>query len=1300
MIVLAVAAARGGGPSSRASTARRMVKRLGSVAPASTLLTASSLSSRGARIPLHSRAHSSQSAALHPSPTAQAAAEPSTSTSGNLSSFEPFGTGRQSVRRQTRLPTPLPPDVAERRSLAFRKHLKAQNTSKKGGVQPRTLEKDLDLTQLTFGDLSSATLHSLERNESYFTPSQTVESLAFLRACLATGMIQRATQIFNGMREEATYRASFDLDTPTSSAERYLGPLEVRIYNAMLGAYLRKAWQEEDVNVRGQWLSKSWELMECMEMGKDAGGNPTGDPLPDEGTYAVMAKGIVRLVRSNRYPANQRNLSDLLNHIRRSGIRIQDIMSSSIFSHEQGEMEHIGGSNLSREGEPDARRVLQSLSSSAADMADVGLSSELDDVNRVFQGLESRAMKEALDASRAEGVEAVDQTPQLRPVQSQRKGHEMKEGELPFNLQVLRDNLSIVQEAKNVSADPYERQRWLEFGAVEAAKKRFEFGASHLEELGLHNAGALQSKDLQQWMWSWYKKLEEVLREDIERIRSTSGKIRGAGSVTLLETQLLPFVQLLSSQKLAMITILELMRLQGTGGVADGMKTASALVNIGKAVEREHFSEVLQKNPDRMAKARSMQSTLKQRGLSDMQARRDMKKLMDKDQTFEAESLNWSTNIRARVGSFVVQHLMNVATVKRSATDRDGVAWEEEQPAFYSTYQYIQGKRLGVIRINEVVSKRLAKDGIFETLHPRHLPMLVPPKPWLSYDSGGYYSVKSRALRFKDDFEQGSYLKAASDDGTLEYVLAGLDVLGSTAWNINKDVFAVVTEVWNSGKSLAEVPPVELCEEEPVRPTEYETDIRARAVYLQRLKHYNLKKTSNHSQRCDVNYKLEIARAFQDEKFFFPHNMDFRGRAYPIPPHLNHIGNDLCRGLLLFADAKPLGSVGLRWLRIHLANVYGYDKASFSEREAFSLEHEEDIRKSVQDPLGAGNWWLNADDPWQCLATCMELTKAMDHPEGPEKFESRLPVHQDGTCNGLQHYAALGGDIAGAKQVNLRGGDRPSDVYTAVADLVIKVVENDAEKGNEAALLVKGKITRKVVKQTVMTTVYGVTFIGAKDQVLKQLQERGLPAEHLWSCASYLAKQIMASIGDLFSGADAIQTWLKESALLIAKSIPPERLDEVDNPTSKQNAAATAKQLTKEQMTSVIWTTPLGLPVVQPYRKVVRKQVPTTMQSVFIHDPYLATQVSPSKQASAFPPNFIHSLDATHMFLTALECQSAELTFASVHDSYWTHACDIETMSDIIRDTFVRLHSYDILQKLADEVSVTARAVGDVVNEP
>lgn len=82
-----------------------------------------------------------------------------------------------------------------------------------------------------------------------------------------------------------------------------------------------------------------------------------------------------------------------------------------------------------------------------------------------------------------------------------------------------------------------------------------------------------------------------------------------------------------------------------------------------------------------------------------------------------------------------------------------------------------------------------------------------------------------------------------------------------------------------------------------------------------------------------------------------PHNVDFRGRAYPIPPHLNHIGNDLSRGLLKFADKKPLGERGLRWLKIHLANLYGFDKASFDERVQFVHEHLEDIYDSAENPL-------------------------------------------------------------------------------------------------------------------------------------------------------------------------------------------------------------------------------------------------------------------------------------------------------------------------------------------------------------
>lgn len=72
------------------------------------------------------------------------------------------------------------------------------------------------------------------------------------------------------------------------------------------------------------------------------------------------------------------------------------------------------------------------------------------------------------------------------------------------------------------------------------------------------------------------------------------------------------------------------------------------------------------------------------------------------------------------------------------------------------------------------------------------------------------------------------------------------------------------------------------------------------------------------------------------------------------------------------------------------------------------------------------------------------------------------------------------------------------------------------------------------------------------------------------------------------------------------------------------------------------------------------------------------------RNATAFPPNFVHSLDSTHMFMTALECYKRGIVYASVHDSYWTHACDIDEMSEILRDSFVELYKRPLLEELRD----------------
>jgi DNA-directed RNA polymerase len=440
---------------------------------------------------------------------------------------------------------------------------------------------------------------------------------------------------------------------------------------------------------------------------------------------------------------------------------------------------------------------------------------------------------------------------------------------------------------------------------------------------------------------------------------------------------------------------------------------------------------------------------------------------------------------------------------------------------------------------------------------------------------------------------------------------------------------------------------------------------------------------------------MEIARCYIDESFYLPHNMDFRGRAYPLPPYLNQMGADNCRGLLLFKEAKPLGSIGLKWLKIHLANVYGFDKASLEERENFATEHLNDILDSANNGLRGRRWFLEAEDPWQCLAACCELRNSLRLSD-PTQYASQLPIHQDGSCNGLQHYAALGGDIDGAKQVNLEPSGRPSDVYTGVAEFVKAEIAREAGNGCELAKSLDGKIKRKIVKQTVMTNVYGVTFLGAVRQVHKQLVDHYPDLPGMMKCSAYIARKIFSALGSMFGGAHSIQYWLGDCATRITQSLSPEQIEEIaqhilapdSGRDSSRKKATKNRDPTSKFRASVIWTTPLGLPVIQPYRTLKTQRVRTTLQELCIANSSTEDVVAKRKQLQAFPPNFIHSLDATHMILSANECHRRGLTFSAVHDSFWTHACDIDVMNNVLRDAFVRMHSDDIIQRLAAEFRV------------
>ena len=554
-------------------------------------------------------------------------------------------------------------------------------------------------------------------------------------------------------------------------------------------------------------------------------------------------------------------------------------------------------------------------------------------------------------------------------------------------------------------------------------------------------------------------------------------------------------------------------------------------------------------------------------------------------------------------------------------------------------------------------------------------PMVVPPACWSGFWRCGYVVRRHALVRFTGMNESARDVAACESMGK---VRTGLDFLGSVSWRINQNVLNLLDEVIERKIPVPGVPPKPAPAAPPAGKHVLPTD---RLSLLQDLRAAE-KKTTEWPAFIG---RISVARDFRkSEQIYFPHSIDFRGRAYPIPVPFNHQGDDVARSLLVWGTSKPLGQSGWRWLRIHAANLFGKDKMTFANRVRWTDDNLKNILRVAKNPLECIEW-INShtEDFWQSVAVCFEIANAVES-GNPETFSSNLPIYQDGSCNGLQHYAALGRDAMGAKAVNVSGSEKVEDVYTVVLEIVkaqifahakgategrvphkyTDLTEQLAARQNLARFLVNHKDTilqRKIVKQTVMTICYGVTLMGASDQIYSQLTAlptMSISAAQQAVMARYLARLILSSIGQVFSEAMAIRKWFD----------------------------SVAKVMNKHKL-SINWMSPAGVPCRQPYRKQAVTEIRTRVQKVKILKSSEKQPISGPKQKMGFPPNFVHSLDGAHMLRTALACKDKQIAFAAVHDSYWTHACDVETMNETIREEFFKMYDKQpILENLRNSI--------------
>ncbi|XP_069106002.1 DNA-directed RNA polymerase, mitochondrial-like [Argopecten irradians] len=575
-----------------------------------------------------------------------------------------------------------------------------------------------------------------------------------------------------------------------------------------------------------------------------------------------------------------------------------------------------------------------------------------------------------------------------------------------------------------------------------------------------------------------------------------------------------------------------------------------------------------------------------------------------------------------------------------------------KEPAFFDTMnRNILGKCLSCYMPHPRLLK-LYKKGASFGFELSELPSTIPPVPWTSLYHGIHLIGNAELIRTPAAKDPERQKKLVYDKMSSSDILSIFDVLnyiGSCPWITNKEVLKIQLEVFrNNGSKEMNVPlpapPVPLHLKKKFNRKEDKQMLIEKNAWTKKSFEMN-------SLWYSCLWMLTIAKEFSDKPFWLPLNLDYRGRVYCCSSILQYQSNDLTRSLFLFANGKPLGEKGLDWLKIHLINLTGLKKRfSNKDRLEYANQMMDKILDSADNPLKGEQWWLQSDEPWQTLACCMEIAKAI-RSDDPTKFISHFPVHQDGSCNGLQHYAALGRDKSGAKSINLDSSEAPEDVYSDIMEMVELQRQEDEKNGKEIAKMVAPYITRKVVKRPVMTSVYGVTHFGARLQVQQVLKEiPGFPEEHLKEISAYIVDTIMSNLKKKFQTAGIIQEWFNE----VAK--------------------ATSAGLKKH----VEWKTPLGLLVVQMADKSFLQKNPITKETRRVIYP------DTIKQRQSFPPNFIHSLDSVHMMLTALHCMKKGLTFSSVHDCFWTHACDIDTMNKICREQFVVLHSQPLLQQLSD----------------
>jgi DNA-directed RNA polymerase len=566
--------------------------------------------------------------------------------------------------------------------------------------------------------------------------------------------------------------------------------------------------------------------------------------------------------------------------------------------------------------------------------------------------------------------------------------------------------------------------------------------------------------------------------------------------------------------------------------------------------------------------------------------------------------------------------------------------------------------------------------------------MVERPNPWTAEGGKPYRTLRANIDLFPVpgalNREHREYIQESLKGGRMDTCLEALNYIGQVPLAINQDVLELIKVFMDREldfeKNSLPSGPLKALPEMPIGYEEMEPSVKARLRRKRsRVIVANRERTTKKLiAMSDVDKADEIG----ERDFYLPARFDFRARVYPIP-YLSHHRADHVRALINFADGGPVDEEAAAWLRINLANLYGHDKLSLEQREAWARDpHVEGMLRAIsENPLESEElaWWSQADSPWQFYAAACDYVRFLDAGEG---YMSHIPIYLDGTCSGLQHYAAaLRGEEDG-RLVNLTALDERQDLYQAVCDETNRLLREETAKPELAGLLLNWGVSRKIVKRAAMTYFYSSRQRGFADQFFMDLPRRDLEGalsidgDGGRQVIHYLAGVVELAIQGVVSKADEGLRFLQEVASALASE---------DRPLQ--------------------WETPLGFPFANHYQKPKFQQTrlwlyDKAISARRVYRPKIVVDNEPAlrkhKVRNAVAPNVIHSLDATHLMMVALQSKQEGIDLLLIHDAFATNAANTSRFFYLIREEFVRLYAecdpFTDIQETAAAALQTAKA--------